>query len=73
MVMQPVTCRTCATEVLVEKRSLPHTTVQWTRSTSHCPELAGHGPARIAVCTRLRATIEQAVRDGALEVAGDDE
>ncbi|WP_369199604.1 hypothetical protein [Streptomyces sp. PU-14G] len=72
-VLEPVTCRTCSTQVLVEKRSLPHTTVQWTCSTTRCPELAGRGPAGVAVCTRLRASIEGAVREGRLRVTGDDE
>lgn len=66
--MQPVECGDCGNEVLVHKRSLPHTAVQWTRSTDHCPELAGPDSARVPVCARLRASIEQAVRDGALTV-----
>lgn len=71
MSMRPVTCDVCDNEVLVEKRSLPHTSVQWTRSTDCCPELRDGG-ARIEVCTRLRTRIEQAVSEGVLRVGDDD-
>ncbi|MEU5834676.1 hypothetical protein ABZ820_13530 [Streptomyces diacarni] len=67
-----MTCTTCGTQVLVEKRSLPHTTVQWTSPTTRCPELAGCAPAGVAVCTRLRASIEEALREGRLRVTGGD-
>lgn len=73
MSMRPVACAACGNEVLVEKRSLPHTTVQWTRPTACCPELAGRESARVPVCTRLRSSIEDAVRSGAIEVDADSE
>ncbi|MEU7559518.1 hypothetical protein [Streptomyces eurythermus] len=71
MSMRPVSCEECGTGVLVEKRSLPHTSVQWTGPTDRCPQLAGSG-ARIEGCTRLRASIEREVREGRLTVAHDD-
>ncbi|MDJ1135510.1 hypothetical protein [Streptomyces iconiensis] len=73
MSMRPVECGACGNEVLVEKRSLPHTTVQWTRPTDRCPELAGRDSALTAVCTGLRSSIERAVREGTLEVGTDAE
>ncbi|MEU8759407.1 hypothetical protein [Streptomyces sp. NPDC048659] len=73
MAQQRFTCDACPNEVLVEKRSLAHTSTQWLRPTSCCPELAGRPEGTVAVCTRLRASIERAVRAGAVPVGGEDE
>ncbi|MFF5966484.1 hypothetical protein ACFY64_22660 [Streptomyces collinus] len=73
--MQPLSCESCATAVLVRKSSPAQTSVQWPDGAEGCTEfaevLAADGPPRTAViptCTRLRATIERAVRAGALAV-----
>lgn len=70
--MRPVSCD-CGNRVLVKKNSLQHTSVQWTSSTSSCPEFtaSGQAPALIKTCLRLRDNIEKAVRDGLLEVEDD--
>ncbi|MEU6112290.1 hypothetical protein ABZ853_28280 [Streptomyces albidoflavus] len=69
---RPVRCLECGNEVLVEKRSLAHTSVQWTRPSARCPEIGPRG-AEVRGCARLRASIEGAVRDGALRVGPSDE
>ncbi|MFG2961012.1 hypothetical protein ACGF5O_45740 [Streptomyces sp. NPDC048291] len=73
--MQALECGACPTTVLVRKSSLAQTSVQWPDGAEDCAEfaevLAVAGRPRTAViptCTRLRATIERAVRDGALAV-----
>jgi hypothetical protein len=70
--LRPVECAGCGNRVLVKKNSLQHTSVQWTSdAASSCPEFAAAGgsTALIATCGKLRDSIEQAVRDGVLEVA----
>ncbi|MFI0352798.1 hypothetical protein [Actinomadura sp. 9N407] len=72
--MDPVGCRTCGTRVLVHKNSPPHTTVQWTSDAAvACAEIAarvagGEYAARVRHCAALRASIEQAVRDGHVKI-----
>ncbi len=71
--LQPVTCASCGTVVLVRKNSLTQTTVQWQGPTDDCPELrarrdAGELTARVAHCDRLRASIDEAVVAGTLTV-----
>ena len=73
----PLKCARCATKVLVKKTSARHTSVQWTSAPADtCPEFAaavdgGTLSALVDTCWSLRASIEQAVRDGVLEVPGD--
>jgi hypothetical protein len=70
--LRPLACLACGNQVLVKKNSLQHTSVQWTSDAARsCPEFAANGRATalIATCPKLRDSIEQAVRDGALEVA----
>ena len=74
--VRPLSCERCGTTVLVRKSSLAQTSVQWPDGAEGCAEfadvLAADGPPRTAViptCTRLRATIEEAVREGQLVVA----
>jgi len=68
--MQPVTCRTCDNQVLVEKFSPVHTSVQWLAPAEEaCPEFAhasGAGtPSRhVPTCGALRRSIDEAVRAG---------
>ncbi|MDI3408780.1 hypothetical protein [Streptomyces cavernicola] len=73
--MQPVECLTCGNQVLCEKFSLAHTSVQWTADAAvACAEFRdqvaaeGGSSARIRTCGGLRASIERAVDTGELEV-----
>lgn len=67
--MHPVDCTRCGVQVLVEKLSLPQTSVQWTTSAvSRCEEFAGGDSALIRTCFALRDSIELAVKLGRLEV-----
>lgn len=67
--MEPVTCRTCATCVLVEKFSPQHTSVQWTASAvAACAEFTGADSARMRTCAALRDSIDAAVAGGRIEV-----
>jgi hypothetical protein len=72
--LTPVTCRSCANQVLVKKTSAIHTSVQWTTDPGRsCPEFAariaaGELSARIDSCPKLRTSIELAVHEGLVEV-----
>lgn len=62
----PVACSACGVEVGVKKNSRKHTSVQWSRAAvAGCPELADG--LRLG-CSRLRQSIERAVRDGLIVV-----
>ena len=66
-----VACLDCLAEVKVRKHSEPQTSIQWTtEAVAHCQEFARRGAERPVMesCPRLKASIEAAVRDGALEV-----
>jgi len=65
----PVWCEHCASRVFVRKKSPEHTQVQWTTSTERCLELGDADDRRIT-CSRLRSSIEAAVKRGALPVPG---
>ncbi|MDI3387537.1 hypothetical protein QIS99_15210 [Streptomyces sp. B-S-A8] len=73
--MRPVECLTCGNQVLCEKFSPAHTSVQWTADAAvACAEFRarvaeGAHSARIRTCRELRNSIEQAVAEGELEVA----
>ncbi|MGW4421497.1 hypothetical protein [Streptosporangium sp. NPDC004631] len=67
--MRPVSCSSCGSCVLVKKNSLAHTLVQWTTDTEQCVELIrGVDRGVVPTCTRLRDSIEDAVRLGAVPV-----
>ncbi|MDA3644009.1 hypothetical protein LZ318_32660 [Saccharopolyspora indica] len=69
--MQPLSCRSCGTCVLVKKNSPAHTQVQWTTDTDRCAELAQRPTAdraTVLTCLRLRDSIEKAVRRGELRM-----
>lgn len=77
--MQPIDCHECGTAVLVEKFSIPHTSVQWlSDATSACPRIAkatadGEGGLCGTTglsCSSLRNTIDDAVREGRIEIKG---
>jgi hypothetical protein len=69
--VQPLACRLCGNQVLVKKNSLAHTSVQWTEST-RCAEFAVAADlterALTPGCGEMRASIENAVRSGRIEV-----
>jgi hypothetical protein len=65
----PVTCASCGLEALVKKNSRQHTSVQWPPGgVRSCPEIgelrAADPNALILGCSRLKASIEDAVSDG---------
>jgi hypothetical protein len=69
--VQPLACRRCGNQVMVEKNSLAHTAIQWTES-DRCTEFASLGDrelrTRVVGCPALRETIEEAVVAGRIEV-----
>ncbi|MFB7831124.1 hypothetical protein [Streptomyces sp. NPDC056056] len=72
--MRPVECGTCGNQVLCEKFSMSHTSVQWTAEAGVvCAEFRGRvteggSSAGIRTCRALRASIDRAVADGSLMV-----
>lgn len=72
--LRPVECSNCGNRVLVKKNSIRHTSIQWTSdAVDSCPEFAarvaaGELSALIDTCEKLRDSIDEAVRDGLLEV-----
>ncbi|MBZ4018402.1 hypothetical protein [Streptomyces purpurogeneiscleroticus] len=72
--MQPVECAACGNQVLCEKFSPAHTSVQWTaEAAAVCPEFgalvaAGETAARIRTCAALRDSIDRATAEGTLRV-----
>jgi len=73
--LHEVTCRRCTAAVLVRKSSLAQTSIQWRGTSAQtCFELgerraAGQHPGLVPACQALRDSIDEAVRDGRLEVA----
>lgn len=72
--MQPIECSQCGITVLTQKYSEQHTSVQWLdKADAVCPELrqpegSGSQGTTDRVCPKLHNTIDQAVRDGILQV-----
>ncbi|MGW9131893.1 hypothetical protein [Streptomyces sp. NPDC055681] len=73
--MQPLSCHDCGADVLVEKHSLAHTSVQWHTDARGCREFAARRAsgtlpvtAVLTTCPQLRDSIESAVREGVLAV-----
>jgi hypothetical protein len=69
----PVVCASCGVEALVKKNSHKHTSVQWSASgTATCPEISAarsaHPAALVLGCPKMSASIEAAVRSGAVVV-----
>ena len=76
--MVEVACQDCLARVKVKKNSEHHTSIQWdAEALGHCAEFNRAAsqpegrPIRVA-CSRLRSSIEQAVKDGAIEVGAED-
>lgn len=69
-----VTCGRCGAEVAVAKFSMQHTSVQWSgESVLRCAEFAaavadGGSSALVASCASLRASIDDAVSGGRVEI-----
>ena len=73
-----VACLDCLAKVRVKKNSEHQTSIQWdTASQEHCAEFQRAAsqpegrPIRVA-CSRLRSSIDQAVKDGAIEIGAED-
>ncbi|MFD3536221.1 hypothetical protein [Streptomyces sp. NPDC058664] len=72
--MRPVECAACGNQVLCEKFSPAHTSVQWTADAAVvCAEFRdrtgrGGNTALIPTCRALRASIDRAVEAGTLPV-----
>ena len=77
--LQEIPCMDCKARVLVRKNSEHHTSIQWTQeAVADCTTFAklarqeGGRPVH-AACPRLNASIEEAVRDGAVSIGSNDE
>lgn len=71
--LTPVACAACGVEALVKKNSRKHTSVQWTAAgVAACPEIsaarAADPTALVLGCARMAASIDEAVRCGAVVV-----
>ena len=73
-----VRCLDCHATVRARKNSAFHTSIQWTaQARRECMELSGRGAgpggcAAYESCSRLRASIAEAVEEGRLPVGGQD-
>lgn len=74
-----LSCLDCPAHVMVRKNSEHHTSIQWTREAvadcatfARLSRLEGGRPIHSG-CPRLAASIEDAVRDGAISVGSSDE
>lgn len=74
MTMQPHSCKSCGTEVLVEKFSFHHTSIQWQPDAEDtCAEFravveAGGRQVDASSCKAMRDSIAEAVLDGRISV-----
>ncbi len=71
--LDEVACLDCLARVRVRKQSEFHTSIQWSDdAVRQCPELTqarAAGTPQMS-CSRLKASIESAVRDGRIEIGG---
>jgi hypothetical protein len=76
--LQDVACLDCLARVGVKKNSEHHTSIQWTaEALDHCAEfrkMASQPGGRHVYegCSRLRASIDRAVAEGAIEIGAED-
>ncbi|WP_426404840.1 hypothetical protein ACN9M0_34600 [Streptomyces sp. R-07] len=72
--MRAVECAACGNQVLCEKFSVAHTSVQWTADAAAvCAEFRervsqGGTTARIRTCRGLRSSIDREVEEGRLTI-----
>jgi len=73
-----VACLDCLARVRVKKNSDHHTAIQWNaEALGHCQEFQRaesqpEGRPIWSTCSRLRSSIEQAVKDGTIEIGAED-
>jgi len=73
-----VACLDCLARVRVKKNSDHHTAIQWNaEALEHCQEFqrAESQPGGRPIwssCSRLRSSIDQAVKDGTIEIGAED-
>ena len=70
-----VSCLDCLARVGVKKNSEHHTSIQWSaEARRQCPELSRRAGSRESHvgCSRMLASIETAVREGAVPVGAED-
>jgi hypothetical protein len=73
-----VACLDCLATVKVKKNSEQHTAIQWSaEALAHCSEFAKaasqpEGRLIRTACSRLRSSIESAVKDGTIEIGAED-
>ncbi|HWU22186.1 MAG TPA: hypothetical protein VN088_11720 [Nocardioides sp.] len=72
-----VRCLDCLAQVRVKKNSEHQTSIQWSaEAVAACPELCRRSPSGgrdgLRGCPRMMASIEAAVRDGALSIGAPD-
>jgi hypothetical protein len=70
-----VACLDCLAEVKVRKQSEFHTSIEWsTEAVGQCAEFAkarNSGDFRmLPACSRMQSSIQDAVRDGRIEIGG---
>ena len=76
--MVEVACQDCLARVKVKKNSEHHTSIQWdAEALAHCQEFqrASSQPGGRPIwssCSRLRSSIDRAVRDGAIQIGAED-
>jgi len=77
--LEELPCMDCKARVMVRKNSEHHTSIQWTQqAVADCTTFAklsrqeGGRPIHSG-CPRMTASIEEAVRDGAVSVGSPDE
>ena len=71
--LTPIVCGACGVEAAVKKNSRRHTSVQWSAGgAASCPEItaarAADPEALVLGCSRLKASIEDAVRAGQMMI-----
>jgi hypothetical protein len=68
-----VSCLDCLARVGVQKNSEHHTSIQWNaEALAACPQMRRSLRALHEACPRLRASIDAAVRDGAVPIGAGD-
>ncbi|MBM7458317.1 hypothetical protein JOE26_000992 [Rhodococcus coprophilus] len=76
--MEPLRCVECSAQVLVQKNSWEHTSIQWNADARRrCPQVQdgagrdGRPGAPLMACSRLAETITRAAASGVLDVYDD--